>query len=368
MRRFLGAVLVGLGAFLIVVAVGLPLFVAPAVTKLPYDLQACPAPPAAGPSGCLKPSIVEAQNARFLQLKKDTNGNASINVDTATLRIAVEVIPNVKLTADEQAAGRLTDDSVVWDVYTTATRVDTGEVISKSSVEVALDRVSGAAVDWKGQWIDESTEKDTSIAFSDQVYKFPFNTQKKDYKIYDSDVRAASTAKFTSVDTIDGVEAYHFVQQIPDTQVNVAADSVKTLLGRFSPAATSGKVIYRNTREVWVDPVTGAYLKVREQPHQELQPNTGTAVVLLDADLSYTKDTVAGAVSSAKSNGFQLKIVNRYGPIGAGVLGIVFLIGGFLLARRRPAPTATEGGAWDESLPAPRRQLRDQSTNDVFSG
>src|SRR4029453_15107030 len=221
MGRFVGAVLAGIGALCLAVAVGLPLYVAPAVTKLPYDLQPCV--PGKDMAGFLKPTAGAAKGAQVLRIKVDGE-TVDINVITANLRTTVEVIPQAKLTAEQQKAGKLDDDAVIWDVFQNV-RTDGGELISASSTELALDRVSGAAVDWPGQWINEDG-KNAAIKYSDQVYKFPFNTEKRDYKIYDTDLRAASTAAFKGVETVGGVETYHFVQQIPETPVNVSADSM----------------------------------------------------------------------------------------------------------------------------------------------
>lgn len=370
MRRILGAVLTGLGMLLLVLAVALPFYVAPAVTKLPYDMVACPKPTEPQPSGCLKPSVVEAPSARFLQIKAVADG-VDINVNTANLRATTEVLPQAKITADEQAAGRLGDNAVVWDVYSTVRRIDTNEIISASSTELAIDRVTGAAVDWKNQWLDESGTKDTTIKYTDQVYKFPFGTEKRDYKIFDTDLRTALPAKFTAVETIEGIEVYHFVQNVPDTQLPVPEDSVKTLLGRFVPEATSGQVFYRNTREVWVEPNTGAYLKVRERPHQELRPNTGATQVLLDADFVYTQDTIVNSAKGAGDNVALLKLVRVYLPIGAAIIGLLLLGGGIaLLSGGRPKgqhegdPGATDGGdgSWGADLPEARHQLRGEQT------
>jgi len=348
MRRFVGAALAGLGGLLLVVAVGLPLFVAPAVAKLPYTLAPCPPPPAAAPDGCLKPTVAEASNAQVLLINAK-----GVNVITANLRTTVEVLPQVKLTADQQDAGKLDKNAVIWAVYQTTTIQETGEGVSSTSTELALDRTSAEAVNWSGQWIED---QNSPIQYSGLTYKFPFGTQQRDYKIYDTDVRAASTAKFQSVENVNGVEVYHFVQQIPDTNVTVAADSMAALLDRFAPDAKTGTVSYRNTREVWVDPVTGAFINVRERPHQELHTDTGQTQVLLDADFTYTKDTVANSAASAKANASQLKLVTLYGPIGLGVLGLVLVVVGVLLARA-PRPT-TPTGAWDETLPEPRHSLR----------
>jgi Porin PorA len=362
MRRFLGMVLAGLGALCLVVAIGLPLFVAPAVSKLPYDLQPCKPAPAAQTAGCLKPSVAEAKDAFFLQVKKTSSGDIDINVHKATLRTTVEVLPRVQLTADQQAAGKLGDNAVVWEVDQTVIRTDTNEVVSASSTELALDRTTGAAIKRDGQWLDDSGTVDRSILYTDQVYKFPFGTEKKDYAIFDTDLRKALPARFQSVDTVNGVEVYHFVQTIPETELSVDSGTIGALVGRYAPEAKTGKIFYSNTREVWVDPVTGAYVKVREQPKQVFRSDTLSEQVLLQADFTYTPETIANSVQSVKDNGFLLKLVTLYGPILFGILAVVLLIVGLLLGRTRPAPPQ----AWDESLPNPRHRLRgDGSVDDT---
>jgi len=367
MRRFVGALLIGLGAIFAVVAVGLPLYVAPAVTKLPYDMLPCPAAPAEQPSGCLKPTVAEAKQAQFLQIQT-VDGKLVVEVNTADLRSTTEVIPQAQKTADEQAAGRLPDSAVVWQVYSSAVRVDTGVVVSGSSTELALDRVSGAAVNWSGQWISEAKDsKDTSIRYSDQLYKFPFGTEKRDYKYYDTDLRAALPMKFVSVEQVGGVETYHFLQQIPDTILNESADNIAVLLDRFAPDATSGKIYYRNTREVWVDPVTGAFIKVREQQFKELRPDAGSPVTLLNGDFVSTPDTIANSAASAKDNGFLLSAVRLYLPLAAGIVAALLLIGGGLLAARRPGP-APANGSFGDDLPEPSHRLRGGQPDNVGVG
>jgi hypothetical protein len=371
MGRFVGAVLAGLGALCLAVAIGLPLYVAPAVTKLPNTLRACEK--GKDIPDCLKPSVVEAQGAQFLQIKKISATEVEIKVNTATLRATTEVIPQAKTTAAQQKAGKIGDNTVIWDVFQTARRTDTSEVISASSTELALDRVSGAAVNWSGQWINEDGTN-SAIQYSEQVYKFPFNTEKRDYKIYDTDVRAASTAAFKGVETVGGVETYHFVQQVPETPVSVSAGDLSVLIRTFAPTATSGTVVYSNTREVWVDPVTGSYIKNREQPHKEFRPNVGAPTVLLNADFVSTPDTIANSATSAKDNALLLSIVKIYGPIGAGVLGLVLLVVGLRLGRPRSAtpahaaPTpADDTTSFGETLPEGREQLREDGTSSLLT-
>jgi Porin PorA len=363
--RFVGTVLVGIGVLFAVLAAGLPLFVAPAVTKLPYDLALCPQPPKAAPKGCLKPTVAEAVNATFLQLGP---APGQIEVDHADLRGTTEVVPKAKLTADEQKAGRVGDNAVVWDVFQTAQRIDNGYVVSSSSTELALDRVSAAGVNWSGQWLDDSGTKDTSVRYSDQIYKFPFNTAKRDYKIFDQDLRKPFPAVFKGTDTIEGLEVYRFESVVNEQALTVDPESLGTLLSTFAPGASAGQVLYSNVRTVWVEPTTGTYIKVREQQHKKLVPGTGGETVLLDADFVYTPDTIKSSAQSAKGNRLQVKAISVYGPVALGILSLILLVGGFLLIGRGGAPSrSAEPAAWDATLPRPRDGLRGEAQTEANS-
>jgi hypothetical protein len=315
-KRVAGTILFGLGVLFVVLAVGLPFYVAPAATKLPYDLKR-------------STSVVEAKNATFLQLKGGSPPTVYTNKD---LRSTTTVVPQPILT--EQLQKEFKDNAVVWDVYSSTARADNGEKISESVTEIALDRVSGVPVDWSGAWVNDGTK--TTTKFAGQIYKFPFDTQKKDYKFWDGEMGAsAPVAKFEAVESIGGVEVYRFKQVIPWYKTATDKGSVDYLLSNFAPKATSGDVWYQNTRTLWVEPVTGAFLNVREQREQELRDDTGGKTTLLRADFSYTKETQDNSVKSAKDNKFQLQLVSLWGPIVLGVLGLILIIVGAMMARSR---------------------------------
>ncbi|MGC5022714.1 DUF3068 domain-containing protein [Micromonospora sp. DT47] len=356
-HRAIGTVLFGLGALLLVFAAGLAFVVAPAVTKLPYDLER-------------SVSVVEAPGARFLQIKK-IGDNVEIKTHQATLRSTVAVQPNAKATAD--LTGDLDSTAVVWTVGQTVERTDLKEQVSAYAAELAIDRVSGEGLFWNGQWLDEAEER-AAVLFEGQVYKFPFNTEKKEYRIYDRDVRKALPARYIGTETVDGVEVYRFEQVIDDQELRMDDGRVAALLGSFAPGATEGKVVYSNTRTVWVEPLTGSYLKVQEVQRKALVPNSGLGTVLLDATFDSTPETVAAAVERARESRQQLQTVRLYGPITLTILGVASIIGGLLVARRRADPSPSprhssgddsmegRGGPLTDELPPASQNWRSDDT------
>ncbi|WCN81360.1 porin PorA family protein [Micromonospora sp. LH3U1] len=322
MKLRVGAALFGLGVLLLVFAAGLPFYVAPAVTKLPYDLEPTT-------------SVAEAKNAKFLKITA-SGSSVSIEVPQGDLVSNVEVIPQPDDTKD-RLPKELKGDAVIWDVYQTVRRTDNQDVVSQYSTELALYRISGAAAPWKEQWLNETGADKTpvgNVSYSGQIYKFPFGTAKRDYQIFDRDLKRATAAKFVGTEKIKGVEAYRFEQRIENEVLATPESSLQTLVAKFAPGATSGEIVYSNTRTVWVDPVTGSYVNVREQQHKELRPNTGSPTVLLDADFNYTDDTVSRSVQTVKDNRFKIGLISFWGPIAAGVLGLIALVVGVWLVTR----------------------------------
>jgi hypothetical protein len=338
-----GAALFGLGVLLLVFAAGLPFYVAPAVTKLPYDLEPTT-------------SVAEAKNARFLKITA-TGSSVSIEVPQGDLVSNVEVIPQPDDTKDRLPED-LKGDAVIWDVYQTVRRTDNQDVVSQYSTELALYRISGAAASWKDQWLNETGADGTpvgNVKYTGQIYKFPFGTAKRDYQVFDRDLKRAVPAKFVGTEKIKGIEAYRFEQRIENEVLATPESSIQTLVGKFAPGATSGQVVYSNIRTLWVDPVTGSYVNVREQQHKELRPNTGTPTVLLDADFNYTDDTVSRSVETVKDNRFKIGLISFWGPIVAGVLGLIAVVFGVWLVTRPEGGTARHRAEPAVDDPTPTR-------------
>ncbi|MEV4658872.1 DUF3068 domain-containing protein [Micromonospora sp. NPDC049301] len=330
-HRAIGAVLFGGGVLLLALAAGLVFVVKPAMTKLPYDLEA-------------STSVAEAKGATFLQI-----ANGAIAINQGDLKSTVLVTPNREQTAE--LSGDLEGDTVVWTVGQTVDRTDTKELVNAYGATLALDRVSGAAVNWDGQYLDDTGTRE-KVNFAGQVYKFPFNTEKRSYDVFDRDLRKALPAEFKGTEDVNGLEAYRFEQVITDQQLNLAPDRVALLLGALAPGATQGRMTYSNTRTLWVDPVTGSYVKVREVQSKALVPDVGTPVSLLKADFTYNDATIEASVKRANESRGQLTTLGVYAPIGVAVLGLVLIVVGLLVARRGGTAPAAEARHRADPVPS----------------
>lgn len=317
--RAVSAVLFGVGVVAVVFAAGLAFVVGPRAAQLPYDLEPTQ-------------SIAEAPNATFMQI---TNGAVAVN--TGTLRSTIRVQADRKATAD--LTGDLDGTAAVWLVGQEVVRTDNNERVSAYSTSLAVDRKTAAAQKWDGQWLDTGgTQED--VDYSGQIYKFPFGTEKEDYQIFDRDVLGTQPAKFVKTEEIEGLETYQFTQEIREARQQVPADRMQVLVGALAPGATSGEIVYDNTRTVWVEPTTGQFIKVQEVQRKNLLANNGVSVTILDATFTYTDDTIKKSADTASSNRQMLMLVKLWGPLVLLLIGVLLIGGGLLLLRRRSAPQA----------------------------
>jgi hypothetical protein len=318
--------LFGIGVFAVVIAAGCAFYVAPSVARLPYDLALCRP---GQTEDCLRPSVAEAQNAKFLQTKGGET--PVVAIQSGTLRSTTEIDPQPDLTASEMT-GDLEGEAVVWNGYGTVTWVETDEMISQYKAELAIDRDTAAAVAWDKQFLqDAGPTAPSTVEFAGQLYKFPFGTQRKDYEYFDRDLRKALPIVYQGTEDIKGLQTYRFQQVIPETPLNVSAERLAGLLSTFAPGATSGQVTYSNTRTIWVEPVTGTFIKVQEQQRKNLVPDTGPQTGLLEGDFVYTDETVTNNVNSAGNTKDSVLMISRNLPIALAVLGAVLLILGLIL-------------------------------------
>jgi hypothetical protein len=100
-----------------------------------------------------------------------------------------------------------------------------------------------------------------------------------------------------------------------------------------------------------VDPVTGAQLNTTQQQTITLQDSTGTQrLVLLDGTLKFTPQSIRTVVNIDNSARSKVQLLTFILPLVGGVVGLILLITGIVLALRRPDEQREDSG---EIVPEP---------------
>jgi len=290
MRKFVGAVLVFVGVTALVIAAVAAFWTSNQVQKTPLDTD-----------------------------------NTTYAAGTASLSGAADVpVKAIQLSRADSAAS--TSDVIVFNSSSclvivkgdTPDCVDAtdpeGRLLSAGSEIFATDRHTAEAVNDPKILPADAEEK------HGLVNKWPFDSQKKDYKYWDDLTAKEVTAVYAGTDEIDGLDTYKFTVDVDDAPIEIAAGVPGT---------------YSSSKTIFIDPRTGTIIKQNEV--QERVTDAGAPVLALDFGM--TDDQVASNVADTKDNIKQLDLVSRTVPIVGLVLGLVALIAGVLVqaARRRPS-------------------------------
>lgn len=154
------------------------------------------------------------------------------------------------------------------------------------------------------------------------VGKFPFDSEKKDYQMWDTLLEDTVPVTYEGEDDVDGLATYRYQISFEDKPAEIIAD-------------TQG--FYSLERTYWVEPVTGAVIKV--ETHQIRKTEDGEP--LIDINIAYTDKTVAKNVADGKKSRSQVMWIKRGIPItGYVVGGLLLALGALLLLARRRHPAA----------------------------
>lgn len=294
MRKILGWVLTALGAFLLIAGLVAKFWAPGVVEKTPLDVN----------------------STTYLDGTADKLNTSTGDVDN---------LP-VKVTSVTKVDSEASNDDVVVFVSTQCVVVDEGDVpdcvdeddpqnrlVNASTDVFATDRVSAEAVE-NGDYLPEGSEQKTGL-----VNKFPFNTEQRDYEIWDSVLKEPVPAVFDRTEEIDGLELYVFSADVPETPATVVGDI---------------EGLYTVDKEIWIEPRTGSIVnqtQVDTRTTEEGDP-------LIELDVAFTDEQVAAGVADSKDSIDQLDTVTQTGPLVAMILGVILLLAGLglsLMGRRK---------------------------------
>lgn len=305
MRRFLGPVLIGLGAFLLVAAVLLKFYAYPKLAVAPIDQNSV--------------THTEATDATIF----DTGTLEEITTD-------LEVADTTR--GDVAASEKAGDNTRVW-TGTQTIRSSDGVIRSQGADRAAFDAHTGEAINCCDAFSEDEEGVRTPVKRSGLIYKFPFGTEKKTYKWWDSTLGETVDAKYVKEDKVLGLDVLVFTTVTEPTVVG--SRYVPGSIVGSDAAQVDGDIVYSNTRTLYVEPVTGAIVDRREQQKSTIAVDGVDMITTTEADLTYTDEQVKDNVDEYKGKATALNGVRTTFPLIALVLGLLALAGGVLLSRRR---------------------------------
>ena len=314
MRR-LSLVLIVLGAFLLVLG--------PMVRWYAYPRLAV------APANQRSTTGLEAKNATIF--------------DAKTLKeIQTDLTITVK-TVGDASAPKKHPGSVTY-VNTTVTKDSAGTMVGpkgevRGEVErMTFDATSGEATPGvKDDFISNTPNKQVPIVHHGLVAKFPFETAKKTYNFWDGTLLKAVPIKYIETTKIEGMSVYKFNQTIPATQYD-AIDLPLKMLGGEGDTVVSAPMMYSVDRTLWVEPHTGVIIKRVEAQNNTIDYNGTPQITTTKAVVTYDDKTIRKNIDDYGAQGTMLHLVRTTGPQASFALGLISLIAGIVLGRRRYTP------------------------------
>ncbi|WP_326636270.1 DUF3068 domain-containing protein [Streptosporangium sp. NBC_01755] len=306
MRRVVGVTLLAVGAFLVVLAplvrfqIGGNLIAAPAAQ---YGI-----------------SKLEATGAQYFSAKE-------LKVMTGDLTITVTTRGDVS---------QFQGDRVVWDEFTVVNDpTNDNPSFSFGQRRSAFNKYTGEGINCCAVNIDKKPSK-----LEGQIYKFPFDVEKKTYKVFNSVAGVAFDATFVGEEDVNGLPAYKFEQVAPETKtethgIPASIMGVKDAKGKDVKGDVQVDRFYEGKNTYWIEPVTGSPVKQEQQRNDVLRTQDGAhSIVAFAATVKMTSQTVDELVRNATEGKNQITLLKVTIPAILVLLGLALLVTGFLLVRR----------------------------------
>jgi hypothetical protein len=306
MRKAFGIVLVGVGIFALVLTVLLPTAVLSKSKKFPLDVDVTLH--STGSATLLDPETLQDKqvNLRATQIVR-TDSKASDGTNTTMFESLCIVI----VEGDTPDCVRSPDPRLL--------SATTDLVVANRKT---LEAVNGTK--YPEQINGKSTMPDgTPVRHVGLSYNWPLDTKKKTYMFFQPDLNHAYPATYEGTDKVAGLTVYKF-----HSETGTQPYMVQGLL----------KGTYTDTRDVWIEPRTGVIVKGSEHQVQRIEDPTeltGQGRLALDATLAFDNKAIDTQAKLAKDGIKKLRIVELWGPLVTGILGVLALVGAYFLLRPR---------------------------------
>lgn len=298
MRKFLPAIVIGVGAFLLTLALLMRFYAVPKLAVVPLDQNST--------------QVVLGPNSTFLDVE-------NLKIEKGTIKTVATVIGDPE--ASKEASKKTGRDLAVWDKGQYSDNNDSPPPMDGGTERIVFDRFTGEAVNCCGENADGEP-----IEHKGQLVKFPFFTEKKTYDYWDGTTAKAYPAEFKGVETIEGLKVYRFEQEVPRTKTEER--EVPAFLFGLPDKPVKADRYYQNHRTFLIEPTTGVMIKLTEQQLQTLEVPGAAPITALETTSSFDDATVKKNVDDYKSKSAQLAMIKSTGPVGSGLLGAILILAG----------------------------------------
>ena len=330
--------IIGLGSALLIAAVLLSTYTAGKISKVPLDFDTTLM--SNGTGTALDPASLSSE--RFV-----------IDPD-------VPVVSQQAITVETPANA----DVVTFQVGTTVRRsdkqqdnglllamVDTVTVDRSTAEAVSDDDRPGGSVQKPRTITDDKPPTNIALPHEGLAYRFPFNTEKKSYPVFDPIAQKPFDANYDGEDDVNGLTTYRFTQNVgydadgklvePITYASLYDnDEDGRVTARAALWGLEGDPLepitmtryYAAQRTFWVDPVSGTIVKAEEHAnHYYARDPLKPEMALADYKVTSTEQTVESQVAAARDERDRFALWSRILPITLAAAGLVALVGGAAL-------------------------------------
>ncbi len=338
MLRLAALGIIGLGAALLIAALLLSTYTAGKIRKIPLNIDKTLT--ANGTGTALDPAslsgekfVVDADVPLVSQqaVTVETPANAEV--------VTFQVGTTVRRSDKQQDNGLL------------LAMVDTVTVNRGTAEAVSDDDRPGGSVQKPRTITDDKPATNIALPHSGLTYRFPFDTEKKSYPLFDPIAQKAYDANYDGEDDVNGLTTYRFKQNVgydadgklvepikyaslydknEDGEVTARAELWGLPGDPYEPVTMTR--FYAAQRTFWVDPVSGTIVKSEERAnHYYARDPLKPELALVDYRVASTEQSVEEQVASARDERDRVALWSRILPIALGSAGLVALVGGALL-------------------------------------
>lgn len=188
-------------------------------------------------------------------------------------------------------------------------REDAG-LLDANIATISVDRRTGRPVgEGVGTIAARKGEDPDRVAFRGQVFKWPYDTRRETYDVFDVQTRRAHPAEFAGEVERDGITLHRFRMRIAPTDLSEVRKDPRDIrrlthrqLGREGTGSVAAHLFYTNDLEFLVEPRTGAVVDGGERPEMYLGTPTGERLLTVTSlDLRFSADTVAAMTEQARA-------------------------------------------------------------------